>query len=42
MSRVRHYEDSTVRLTSIDYPQIEGKFTATAGELTNLLYGCKD
>jgi hypothetical protein len=32
----------TVRSTSIDYPQIEGKFTATIGGLTNLFYGCKD
>ena len=32
----------TVRSTSIDYPQIEGKFTATTGGLTNLFYGCKD
>ncbi len=30
----------TVCLTSIDYPQIEGKFTATTGGLTNLFYGC--
>ena len=28
----------TVRLTSIDHPQIEGKFTAQA----NQLIGCKD
>ncbi len=34
--------ECTVRLTSIDYPQIEGKFTATTGGLTNLFYGCKD
>ena len=32
----------TVHLTSIDYPQIEGKFTATTGGLTNLFYDCKD
>ncbi len=32
----------TVRLTSIDHPQIEGKFTATPGGLTYLFYGCKD
>ncbi len=32
----------TVRLTSIVHPQIEGKFTATPGGLTNLFYGCKD
>jgi hypothetical protein len=32
----------TVRLTSIVYPQIEGKLTATPGGLTNLVYGCKD
>jgi hypothetical protein len=32
----------TVRLTSIDHPQIEGKFTATPGGLTNLFYGCID
>jgi hypothetical protein len=32
----------TVRLTSVDYPQIEAKFTATTGGLTNLFYGCKD
>jgi hypothetical protein len=31
-----------VCLTSIDHPQIEGKFTATPGGLTNLFYGCKD
>ena len=32
-----------VRLTSIDLPQIEGKFTATPGGLTNLpFYGCID
>ncbi len=30
----------TVCLTSIDHPQIEGKFTATSGGLTNLFYGC--
>jgi hypothetical protein len=33
---------STVCLTSIDYPQIEGKFTATTGELTNYFYDHKD
>ena len=32
----------TISLTSIDNPQIGGKFTATPGELTNLFYGCKD
>jgi hypothetical protein len=32
----------TVRLTSIDHPQIEGKFTATPGGLTNVFYGCID
>ncbi len=29
-------------LTSIDYPRIEGKFTATTVGLTNLFYGCED
>ena len=33
---------ATVRLTSIDHPQIGGKFTVTPGGLTNLFYGCKD
>jgi hypothetical protein len=32
----------TVRLTSIDHPQIEGKFTAAPGGLTNVFYGCID
>jgi hypothetical protein len=32
----------TVRLTSIDCPQSEGKFTVTTGGLTNLFYDCKD
>ncbi len=36
------YPSRTVRLTSIVYPQIEGKFAATTGGLTNLFYGCKD
>jgi len=36
-------DNETVRLTSIDHPQIEGKFTATpASGLTNLFYGCID
>ncbi len=35
-------KNHTVRLTSIDHPQIEGKFTATPGGLTNLFYSCKD
>jgi hypothetical protein len=34
--------EPTVCLTSINHPQIEGKFTATPGRLTNLFYGCKD
>ncbi len=34
--------NSTVRLTSIYNPQIEGKFTETSGGSTNLFYGCKD
>ncbi len=33
---------SILRLTSIDYPQIGGKFTTTTGGLTKLFYGCKD
>jgi len=33
---------TTVRLTSIDHPQIGGKFTATSGGLTRVFYGCKD
>ena len=32
----------TVRLTSIDDPQIGGKFTTTPGGLTSLFYGCID
>jgi hypothetical protein len=32
----------TVRLISIDHPQIEGKFTETPGGLPNVFYGCKD
>jgi hypothetical protein len=32
----------TVCLTSIDHPQIEGKFTATPGGLTILFYVCID
>ncbi len=32
----------TVYLTSIDHPQIGGKFTATPSGLTNLVYGCID
>jgi hypothetical protein len=36
------YAVFNVHLTSIDYPQIEGKFTATTGGLTNLFYCCKD
>ena len=32
---------ATVRLTSIDHPEIGGKFTVTPGG-TNLFYGCKD
>jgi hypothetical protein len=31
----------TVRLTSIHHPQIEGKFTATPGGLTTILYGSR-
>ena len=31
-----------VCLTSIHHPQIEGKFTAAPGGLTNLFYGCID
>jgi hypothetical protein len=33
---------ATVHLTSIDHPQIEGKFTATPDGLTSLFNGCKD
>ncbi len=32
----------TVHLTSIDHPQIEGKFTMTPGGITKLFYGCID
>ena len=34
--------NSHVRLISIYCPQIEDKFTAISGGLTNLFYGCKD
>jgi hypothetical protein len=33
---------TTVRLTSTDNPQIEGKFTVAPGGLTNVFYGCID
>ena len=39
---VRGNQKATVHLTSIDQPQIGGKFTATPGGLTNLFYGCID
>jgi hypothetical protein len=33
---------TTVRLTRIYHPQIEGKFTATPDGLTNIFYSCID
>ncbi len=39
---IPNQEYKTVHLTSIVHPQIEGKFNATPGGLTNLFYGCID